>query len=450
LIVRNAVLFTANAERPIVDAGAIAVHQGEFVAIDADNVVMAQFSSGHVVDAQGAVVHPGYIDPHIHITQYTARTILPLMQSSKVTMGHWKECLLPEDELASAALASMDLLRCGYTGFVDPGTAFEPQSVATAAERAGIRGWVTDPYVADRADYLARRIPSFFSPGSLKHWPRCLEEAIGRIGKQLYRNQDANGLVRGYVGIYGEGTDSVELHQAALSIARENDVQFHKHLGYSPALYEDLEREEGRSPVHLLKARALLEGRVTLIHMNRLSDPDTTDVADAGARLVWCPYGQLAMLGSDNGARGRMASAHRMGVSVGIASDIARGFNFDDLGKLALASASASGDPVKGAEIFSMRTLGSAAAIGARDKLGSLEVGKRADFVVRRPECTEEFGFDRYLEFAVIAGKDTVDQVFVDGKQVLDNGRLLNVDETAVIHAARTSARSIAGRIGLR
>jgi hypothetical protein len=51
-------------------------------------------------------------------------------------MGHWKAELRPEDEHASASLASIDYLRCGFTGFVDPGTIFEPDAVARGRGRA--------------------------------------------------------------------------------------------------------------------------------------------------------------------------------------------------------------------------------------------------------------------------------------------------------------------------
>ncbi|WP_167506960.1 MULTISPECIES: hypothetical protein [unclassified Mesorhizobium] len=52
----------------------------------------------------------------------------------------------------------------------------------------------------------------------------------------------------------------------------------------------------------------------------------------------------------------------------------------------------------------------------AASELGNLEVGKRAVFLVRRSDVSENLGLDPALEFAVIADAGTIDSVFVDGK----------------------------------
>lgn len=447
LLVSNAVLLTGRGKE-IVEAGAIAVKDQTILTAGPEAQVLADYAAKHRHDAGGGVVHAGFIDAHLHVTQHSARSVLPRMEGTSITMGHWKGELRPEDETASTALAAVELLKCGYTGFIDPGTTFEPDAVASAAEAVGIRAWVTDPYVADRAAFLAERIPAFFSPTFLARWPKDTEEALSRLGGQLHRNREPHALVRGYIGLYGEGTDSLDLHAAALQMAREQGVQFQKHLGYAPAVYRDLESELGQPVVEALAAHGLIDDRVTFIHMNLLSDRDVALLAEAGTKLVWCPGGQLAMIGS-GGARGRMASAHRAGIQVGIASDIARGFNFDTLGTLAYLTAKAAGDPITPDEVFYMRSLGAAASAGAEAELGSLEAGKRADFVIRRPQGAEAIGLDPCLEHIVTAGRDTVDCVFVAGRCVLQNGKATQVDEGEAIARAHESARAIAMRIKL-
>ncbi|MGX8012368.1 hypothetical protein ACVDG8_027085 [Mesorhizobium sp. ORM8.1] len=54
-------------------------------------------------------------------------------------------------------MAALDYLKCGYTGFVDPGTVLAPDAVAAVADEAGIRIWLTDPYVADGGEALATK-----------------------------------------------------------------------------------------------------------------------------------------------------------------------------------------------------------------------------------------------------------------------------------------------------
>lgn len=441
-------LLTGCDRAQIVDPGAIAIKDGMILAAGDEAGILHDYAATETIDAGGAVVHAGFIDAHLHSTQHSARSVLPLMEGTAITMGHWKAELRPEDEKSSAALAALELLRCGYTGFVDPGTAFEPDAVAEVALEIGIRAWVTDPYIADRASFLAERIPAFFSPSFLTRWPKNHADALSRLGKQLFRNRAPETLVRGYIGLYGEGSDSLALHATALEMARNNAVQFQKHLGYSPDVYRDLSRELGKPVVEALGDRDLIDDRVTLIHMNLLSDSEIGLLAERAARLVWCPGGQLAMIGK-GGARGRMATAHRAGIQVGIASDIPRGFNFDGLGTLAFLTGKASGDPVEARDVFLMRTLGAAASIGAEAELGSLEAGKTADFVIRRPQSAEALGFDPYLEQAVAAGRDTIDRVYVAGRCVLKDGMPTRADAPEIVARAHQSARAIATRIDL-
>src|SRR6185295_2995039 len=98
-------------------------------------------------------------------------------------------------------------------------------------------------------------------------------------------------------------------------------------------------------------------------------------------RIVWCPYGQLRMIGA-GAAEPRMLALARSGCPVGLATDIPRTVNFDALGTLAVANAAACGTLPLPGEILRMRTAGAAATVGAHD-VGRLAPGQRADIVVR-------------------------------------------------------------------
>ncbi len=448
LLIDNAVVMTLDPADTVIADGAVVVHQGHIAAVGDRADVTARYRPETVIDAGGAIVHPGFIEAHVHITQYTARSVLPRMADTDLTMGHWKGEITAEDEYASTALAAVDLLKCGYTAFVDPGTVFEPDAAAAAATDIGIRAWLTDPYVADRPDALAHRLPALVSDSFLKRWPKDRDAATARLGSQLHRNAAPNALVRGYVGLYGEDTASPDLHRAALDLARHNGVQFQQHLGYEPHAYRQAEAALGGSLIAFLDAQGLLAPDVTFVHMNVLRPEDIAILARCGVALVWCPYGQLGMMGH-GGVEGRMPEAAQAGIAVGLASDIARCFNFDDLGTLAMLAAGATGRPATPQQILRMRTLGAAATIGAADQLGSIEPGKLADIVIHRPDCTEDIGIDRAFEVALLGRRASIDTVLVAGRRVVSGGRVLTIDEGPVIAAARRSARGIAARIGL-
>ena len=255
--------------------------------------------------------------------------------------------------------------------------------------------------------------------------------------------------MKAFVGLYGEATESPELYKAALDLARDHGVLLQEHLGYLPAFQLKREKMLGRPQLKWFEERGFLAPHVTFVHMNLVREDEVFLLSKHGVRVVWCPWGQLQMLGQP-GAQARMIEMHRSGVAVGIASDIPRVADFDALGTLATSAAAASGRPATPCEILRMRTLGAAATVGAEGELGSLEVGKRADFVVRRPAVSVNFGFDPGLEMAVIGGRDTVEAVFVGGRHVVHRGQVVTLDAGAVVAEAHRSARALACRVGLR
>src|SRR5262249_54016604 len=128
LVVRHGVVLTVDPSDTVHRDGAVAIDRGRIVGVGSTGEIDCTFKGRSEIDAQGGVVRPGYIDAHVHVSQYTARSVLWRMGAGPVTMGHWKAELRPEDEHASTALAAIDYLSCGYTGFVDPGTIFEPDA----------------------------------------------------------------------------------------------------------------------------------------------------------------------------------------------------------------------------------------------------------------------------------------------------------------------------------
>jgi len=447
ILVHSATVLTVDAEDRIVPNGAVAIAGEKVIEVGSSVDLCRRYLAEETIDARGAAVHPGFIDAHMHVSQYSSRAALQRLDQAGSGMGDWKAALQPEDERASAALAAVDYLRCGYTGFVDPGTIFEPDAVVAATAGVGIRLWLTDPYVADRGHELAGRLSELASPRFLERWPRNTEQALARLGRQLRRNGDRNGLVRAFIGLYGEETASPELLRAAVEAAGRNGVQFQEHRGYLPASYRAAEAELGRSLLSQLQEAGVLGPGTTFIHMNVMSREDVALLAGSGTAIVWCPYGQLQMIGR-GGAEPRMAELQRAGGTVALGTDIPRAINFDALGALAVANSAACGAPLLGREVLRMRTIGAARTVGAAGEVGSIEAGKQADLVVRSAGESEALGLDPSWEASVHGLRQAPEAVIVNGAIVLRNGRPLRCDPQEATAAARASVRDLLRRIG--
>ncbi len=153
LLVTGGEVLTLDPRRTVYTAGAVAVRGHTIVAVGSEAAVLPRWRGARVLDAGGGVVHPGFIDAHLHINAHTCRGFFQGDSSQGGGTGpnyaDWKAALRPEDEEAAAALGCLELLRHGYTAFVEPGSAFEPDAVAAAAHAAGVRCSLADPYLWD-------------------------------------------------------------------------------------------------------------------------------------------------------------------------------------------------------------------------------------------------------------------------------------------------------------
>lgn len=49
------------------------------LGLGSDGEIAAGYRASRTIDAGGAILHPGFIDAHLHVSRYTARTALPLL-----------------------------------------------------------------------------------------------------------------------------------------------------------------------------------------------------------------------------------------------------------------------------------------------------------------------------------------------------------------------------------
>ena len=98
-----------------------------------------------------------------------------------------------------------------------------------------------------------------------------------------------------------------------------------------------------------------------------------------------------------------------------------------------------------------MYTINGAKALKAEKTLGSLEVGKRADIVIRNNDAPEVWPRHNVVRHQLLLAKSrTVDTVLVDGEVLVKGGRLTRTDEDAIYETADKAARTMRQRAGFR
>ena len=445
LLVRNALLLTMDDERRVFANGAIAIRDGEILAVGRDRDLQAGYAAKETIDAAGAVVHPGFIDCHYHLTIHLARGAVPEDPSLKSPFGYveWMNLLEEADEHIQAQVTAIEMLRNGYTFFLEPGTAVWPDACAEAAGSVGVRGSMADPFVWDVTDggnALA---------GKMLRAPCNLERSLKILGGQLARNANRRSLIRGHVAIYGSGSQSEELMRAAKSCADENGVVMTMHHNFTP---EQAGRDDARfGGAHSIKTfaeKGLIGRSSTFVHMNVIRDDEMDPIVQSGMSLVWQP-GNYMFYGIASKTESRMAELIERGANIAFGVDTAKVWTFGDLELIGYLVARQAGRYISPAKILEMRTCDAARAVGMEVEIGALAPGMRADLVIRDPHRPESAPSVNAVQELLLGGQaGTVGTVIVDGKVVYRGGEPQLVDGEAVIARGKEAARRVLERAG--
>jgi cytosine/adenosine deaminase-related metal-dependent hydrolase len=340
------------------------------------------------------------------------------------------------------------MARNGTTAFLEGGTVFDNDAAAAGVTEVGMRGNLADSWVMDRGPVIET------SNGARS--PLSTDEAMSGLGSQLWRNREPNPLVRGHVCVHGNGWVSDELQLAAKACADENGVVCNQHQSYNHEIVAEEDAHCGGT--HVLRhfaEKGIMGVNSTFAHLNVVRDDEFTAMCDVGPAVAWCPTASM-LFGVGGTIEGKHLELYKAGVSVGLGSDAPNWTGPLDVGEQGfiamLTSCEKTGGGGAGLEaedVLAMATVNGARALGLQDVIGSLEVGKRADIVIRRSDLPEaQPPIDPVRALVTSSRAKSVRTVLIDGELVVEDGRCVQVDEEQVLAEARAASAALLSEMG--
>ncbi|KAH8433547.1 uncharacterized protein LDX57_011182 [Aspergillus melleus] len=187
-----------------------------------------------------------------------------------------------------------------------------------------------------------------------------------------------------------------------------------------------------------------------MVHLDK--DKDIPRLAESGTHIAHCPTSN-AKLASGIGPVPELLAG---GVNVSLGTDGAPCNNSCDmLQEIKLAAIihrSASYDPalVPAETALEMATINGARALGLEDLVGSLETGKKADFVAINTEKSQlQPCLNPVSNVVYVATGRDVDVVVVDGQLLVETGELLTMSEHQILKEAKKRVSDVIQRAGL-
>jgi len=436
-LIRNGIVLPMEGSSAVFDPGSVLIEGAQILAVGPAPLLDTDPRSREalVVDATGHAVIPGLHNCHMHsgLLRGTAEA-LSVFDWLRTFVDPSHRALTPAIAEAAASLCYAESLLAGTTSVMDMWRHLE--GAAGAAESLGLRATLV-PYVADADGY------DYFE--TLESSRRLLKS----------HRSAASGRVRTWVGLEHLFYCRPETIRAAVALAREFDTGLHVHSSESLWEVEESLRRYGRRPIEELYDLNVLGSRSVVAHAVWLDDAEIAILAATASSVVHCPCSNMKLA---SGAA-RVGALRAAGVRVGLGTDGEKENNtLDLLAEMkfsALLQKVSTLDPANGDpwHILHMATLDGARVLGLDTLTGSLEPGKRADIVtvdLRKLHTTpilhgSNFNVAAHLVFSA-TGRD-VDGVWVDGRLVVEGGRLLTMDAEAIRVRAQAAAEDLFHRI---
>jgi 5-methylthioadenosine/S-adenosylhomocysteine deaminase len=231
-----------------------------------------------------------------------------------------------------------------------------------------------------------------------------------------------------------------ETLKKARKVAEQYDVPVHIHLSETRTEVDEIRKRFRMQPVEYLENLGFLDQRVLAAHCVWLTDEEIEIIARRKVGVSHCVESNLK-LASGIAPVVKMLNA---GVKVTFGTDGAASNN--DLNVLSEMSTAAklhkavSGDPtvLNAKTVLCMATRWGGEVLGLGNKIGSLETGKAADMIsvtINKPHLTPLYDVYSHIVYAAMASD--VDMVMVNGKVLVNSGRLMTADESEILHNAR-------------
>ena len=397
--------------------GILAVKESRIVYVGQENQEILN-QADQIIDYQGAWIMPGLVNCHTHSAMTGLRGI-----RDDSNLHEWLEDYIwpaeaeftPDITTKAVKEALTEMLQSGTTTFNDM---YNPNGVE-----------IEKIYEAVKVS----KMRCYFSPTLFSSDVETTDETISRTRSVI-------GTIKGYqdpnfkvmVAPHSPYSCSRELLEASLELAKEENIPLHIHVAETQEESGIILKRYGKRPLAFLDELGYLDHKAVFAHGVELNEGEIARLADLQVSIAHNPISNLKLASGI----APVVQLQKAGVAVGIATDSVASNNnldmFEEGRTAALLQKMKSGDasqfPIETA--LKALTIEGAKVLGMEDEIGSLEVGKQADFLVIQPQGKIHLQpQENMLSHLVYAVKSSdVSDVYIGGEQVVKDRHVLTVN----------------------
>ena len=419
--------------------GAVGVDGGRILSVGAE----PDRRWDTVINARGAYLLPGFVQTHVHLCQTLFRGFaddMPLLEWLKQRVWPLEAAHSPATLRAATRVAACELLRSGTTTVLTMETVHDTDVVFETLGETGLRATIGKCMMDSAAEAPARL---------REETRRSIEESVA-----LRQRWDGAGDGRLRVAFAPRFAVSCsrELLEAVADLSAGEQALVHTHASESRDEIEVVRRlSGGLSNLEYLAVARLATPLLCTAHCVWVTEREQALLAEHDVKVMHCPGSNLK-LGSGVAP---VAEMRRRGICVSLGADGAACNNrLDMFDEMRLAATLQAVKEAPGAltarDALWMATRDGARTLGLEREIGSIEAGKRADLIlVERDRAHLAPDVDPWTTLVYAARGTDIRLTMVDGRILVSDFQLSNLDEAGIAHEGRRAAADLANRAGL-
>jgi cytosine/adenosine deaminase-related metal-dependent hydrolase len=442
-------LITVDQDRRVIRDAALAIQNGVFVAVGKTSDIQSTWEAKKTISAKGAVVTPGFIDNHLHASFQLSRGLADEANAQQFLYDHmypYEAANSEEDVEVSSAFAALELLRHGVTCFTDPGN-YHPHATIEAVMATGMR-LVAACSCFDKTKSVMGILP----PSMIESTQACLDKTEALFERYLGRHHGRLTLSASFRGM---NNASDELITGLKELANRHQAKLQTHACFSYQTHDASVLGTGKAEIERLESLGVLDENMILVHSGWLEPHEVALLVKRKPTLVCSPSSSLHN-GYGYMREGKHPELMALGVNVSLGSDHASSGVVDMVQEMRMAAClykEVRMNPrvMPPEHAIEMATLNGAKGVGLDHRIGSVEVGKEADFVLfdaSQPEWLPLYNPVSNLVYS--ATGSSVKDVFIAGEQVLKDGELTRVNHHDLLKRVKDSGERIAARLDMK
>jgi len=419
LMITNAYVLTMDGGRSTHENGVIVVQGSDIVAVGGPEL-MTQYQSSNVIDADGDIAMPGMINLHNHLSMVAFRGLGENGVQDRLFRFFFplEKALLSRELIRVAARhAAIESALSGVTLVTD--MYYHEDEVARSVASVGIRGVLGETII---------QFPVVDAP-----------EPYGGLAyaEQFIKEWKGHPLITPALAPHAPYTVSPEWLLKTKLLADREDVPILMHIAEKSDEAALTKRDVGAYPedksiIEYLDDIGFLSDRLVAAHVIYVDEQDIATLKKRGVGVAHNPKS------NDRGTSGE-APAWKMfqaDLDIGLGTDGPMSSNQMDIMRVMSSAAIVArnyGEPdtrrLPPYDLVYMATMGGARALDMEDRIGSLEVGKKADIIIIDTHAVNmQPLYDPYATLVFAAYPENVRTTIVDGNIVVRDRVLENLD----------------------